>query len=592
MERLRRQIAALDSENKSLRTEKEHYRNLSLSAVSSGSGGGLNGAFNIPIPEVECKSPVVSPRLDAGIDGDGNAAGRTHGTAAVDDMVTVPFTEDSPFFRREISDEEKRIKSLHERLDHVAKLSQAVARAGEAFSKAAGDLGRAVSDDWTPYEKDPDSDVSLHESMQKLGLVLDHTSTIMGHLALSCDAFLAQSIDSSLREQKDLLSDTGNGLQEAQNNYENALSSYLSTKKDGKEKKKKNGGVNGSGLDESITVEEQLNNLRRQFELARFDHVETINTIHTDKVVDVVECTCASFFGFITFFHSGEYHVHSMKPEIEELNVKIQERKREFEKRKETVRSNRDKLERGLSLPSFLIRDAFPDLREGEHRVGVALAKTNERNLKVEKQGYLLKQSSSVRKDWKRRWFVLQDGKLYYFRGPNDLEPQHVVNVLICTVRPTVEKGLQFCFELISPTKRTYLLQAQSAEEMRDWIEVFQNCTENLLQNQEHVAPSSASRRMSTASFEKYEEVTNQMMVEIRSENQTCVDCGARSKYLFVSCFILSLLYRSVFLFCSWILRPVLLLTTVSCVCFSFSFLFFSFLFFSFLLLTFHYHFL
>ena len=96
-----------------------------------------------------------------------------------------------------------------------------------------------------------------------------------------------------------------------------------------------------------------LNNLRQHFELARFDHVESINRTHTDSIVDVVECVCASFFGFITFFHSGEYHVHSMKPEVEELNVRIQQQKKEFEKRRESVRLNRSKLERGLCLTAL-----------------------------------------------------------------------------------------------------------------------------------------------------------------------------------------------------------------------------------------------
>ena len=40
---------------------------------------------------------------------------------------------------------------------------------------------------------------------------------------------------------------------------------------------------------------------------------------------------------------------------------------------------------------------------------------------KVAYQGYLYKKSSGVRKDWKKRWFVLHDGRLYYYREKKNI---------------------------------------------------------------------------------------------------------------------------------------------------------------------------
>lgn len=91
--------------------------------------------------------------------------------------------------------------------------------------------------------------------------------------------------------------------------------------------------------------------------------------------------------------------------------------------------------------------------------------------LRTEYEGWLRKQSSSIKKDWKRRWFILKEGQLFYVRSPKDLAPQHVVNVLLCTVKPSQKVDLDFCFDLVSPNKRVYTLQAESQEEMATWYD-------------------------------------------------------------------------------------------------------------------------
>lgn len=36
----------------------------------------------------------------------------------------------------------------------------------------------------------------------------------------------------------------------------------------------------------------------------------------------------------------------------------------------------------------------------------------------MEKSGYLLKMVRTWKKTWKRRWFVLKDGELLYYKSP------------------------------------------------------------------------------------------------------------------------------------------------------------------------------
>jgi hypothetical protein len=73
----------------------------------------------------------------------------------------------------------------------------------------------------------------------------------------------------------------------------------------------------------------------------------------------------------------------------------------------------------------------------------------------IEKQGYLLKQTTGLMKDWKRRWFVLKNGSLSYYRSANPDDGELVVQILLCTVRECAPAvcDLRNCFEIISPNR-------------------------------------------------------------------------------------------------------------------------------------------
>lgn len=72
-------------------------------------------------------------------------------------------------------------------------------------------------------------------------------------------------------------------------------------------------------------------------------------------------------------------------------------------------------------------------------------------------QGHLFKRSNNVRKDWKKRYFVVENGNLCYYRKGKTSQPEQIVNLLLCTVKPRPDLDRRFCFEIISPTKRFLL---------------------------------------------------------------------------------------------------------------------------------------
>lgn len=105
------------------------------------------------------------------------------------------------------------------------------------------------------------------------------------------------------------------------------------------------------------------------------------------------------------------------------------------------------------------------------------------------KEGYLLKRSSNMLGDWKRRYFVLDShGVFTYYRNASrdgSVGPaQATVSLLTATIKPDLDDAdLRFCFRVISPMK-TYALQAQSDVERAQWMEAITVVISELLNSQ------------------------------------------------------------------------------------------------------------
>jgi hypothetical protein len=106
----------------------------------------------------------------------------------------------------------------------------------------------------------------------------------------------------------------------------------------------------------------------------------------------------------------------------------------------------------------------------------------------IHREGYLLLRDfknsvlNPVRREWKRRFFVVENGTFYYRRNAgNDAKSKGCIDLKLATVRnPKTEK--RFCFELVSRSPDvTYLLQAENEQDKAEWIHSIQATTANLL---------------------------------------------------------------------------------------------------------------
>lgn len=107
-------------------------------------------------------------------------------------------------------------------------------------------------------------------------------------------------------------------------------------------------------------------------------------------------------------------------------------------------------------------------------------------------EGWLYKKTSTRMSlnPWSRQWFILDKRGVYYLRGnrTKDMERVKVCEIVLCTVRETTEKtkgvqGLRYCFEIITPNSRPYMLQACGPLEYRLWVDGIRSCIEDQLTN-------------------------------------------------------------------------------------------------------------
>ncbi|XP_068455071.1 pleckstrin homology domain-containing family A member 6 isoform X3 [Clinocottus analis] len=105
------------------------------------------------------------------------------------------------------------------------------------------------------------------------------------------------------------------------------------------------------------------------------------------------------------------------------------------------------------------------------------------RNPKAEvtRQGWLYKQASSGVKQWNKRWFVLTDRCLFYYKDEKEdtvLGSLPLLSFRIEGVEPSDNITRKFAFKAQHAGTRTYYFSADSHEEQEEWIRAMSEATE------------------------------------------------------------------------------------------------------------------
>ncbi|KAH9323365.1 hypothetical protein KI387_018004, partial [Taxus chinensis] len=288
-------------------------------------------------------------------------------------------------------------------------------------------------------------------------------------------------------------------------------------------------------MDIVTETEEDLRNARSAFEQARFNLVNALSNIEAKKKFEFLEAVSGTMDAHLRYFKQGYELLHQMEPYIHQVltyaqqsrertnyeQAALAERMQEF--RRQIEQENQRSFSDVETSPSG---DGIQAVGRSSHKmIEAVMQSTTKGKVQTIKQGYLLKRSSNLRGDWKRRFFVLDSrGMLYYYRkqsskpaGPANQQPvqrapyssehvtglfgrllsshhgipqeektvtHHTVNLLTSTIKVDAEQtDLRFCFRIISPTKN-YTLQAENAVDRKDWIDKITAVIASLLNSQ------------------------------------------------------------------------------------------------------------
>eukprot|EP00824_Muranothrix_gubernata_P022476 TRINITY_DN5448_c0_g1_i1.p1 TRINITY_DN5448_c0_g1~~TRINITY_DN5448_c0_g1_i1.p1 ORF type:complete len:518 (-),score=89.45 TRINITY_DN5448_c0_g1_i1:75-1580(-) len=134
------------------------------------------------------------------------------------------------------------------------------------------------------------------------------------------------------------------------------------------------------------------------------------------------------------------------------------------------------------------------------------------------KFGWLLKRGTGKVRVWMRRFFALKAARLYYYKTMKDFRedrPIKYVSLLTSSVQAAPEMDRRCCFKVVT-LKKVYYYQAESEDDMYDWMHaITMKIQENL--DGELLINTSDKRREESPALQKVWTIEG---------NRRCADCG------------------------------------------------------------------
>lgn len=419
-------------------------------------------------------------------------------------------------FRKQINFLEATTDELRERCQRLIKgCKKYVAALGEACD---ADIAFANSlEDFGGGRDDPVSVAVGGPVLSKFINLFRELGTYKELLRFQVEHMLSERLMQFMTDDLHGVKESRRRFDKATHVYDQAREKYMSLKK-------------GARSEIVTELEEDLQNSKSSFEKCRFNLVNALTNIEAKKKYEFLESVSAITDAHLRYYKQGYELFNQIEPFVHQLLTYAQQSK-------EVADTEQDKLAKRIQ--EFRTQVELDNLRASSNvvastsdRGGIHVSRTSSykniealmlsaANGEVQtiKQGYLLKRSSSLRGDWKRRFFVLNShGTLYYYRNKNTkqgglqlqqgtgtsehssgvfgrFKPRHrrasslgdenlgchTVNLRMSTIKIDAEHtDLRLCFRIISPAK-TYTLQAENEAERSDWVDKIRGVITSLL---------------------------------------------------------------------------------------------------------------
>lgn len=441
--------------------------------------------------------------------------------------------DDSPMFRKQLQALEESAEALRER---CTRFHKGCRKYTEGLDESyAGDTAFANAvETFGGGHDDPISVAVGGPVMTKFTVALREIGTYKEVLRSQVEHMLNDRLTQFVSIDLQDVKEVRKRFDKANLHYDQVREKYLALKKDTKP--------------EVVTeFEEDLRNAKSQFEQARFNLMTALTNSEAKKKFEFLEAVSGTMDAHLRYFKQGYELLHEMEPYIHQVLTYAQQSReranyeqaaladRMQEYRQEVERES----QRSIDYDTSSAGDGVQGVGRSSHKmIEAVMQSTPKGQIQILKQGYLLKRSTNLRGDWKRRFFVLDSrGMLYYYRkqwGKATDEKSiahHTVNLLTSTIKIDAEQSdLRFCFRIISPSK-SYTLQAENAIDRMEWMDKITGVISSLLNNQVHELgdEDTALTRGGSSNALRDQSGQEKPLDVLRRVpgNDACADCGA-----------------------------------------------------------------
>ncbi|CAN4080956.1 unnamed protein product [Withania somnifera] len=438
-------------------------------------------------------------------------------------MAAFIKLEDSPMFQKQVRSLEQTTDDLR---DRCQKLYKGCKKYMEVLGEAQnGELMFAESLEAFGGGLDDPLSVSLGGPIiMKFISTLRELATYKELIRSQVEHVLVDRVNQFLTVDLRDVKESRRRFDKAASTYDQARERFSSLKKNAR--------------DEVVTeLEEELHNSKSTFERSRFNLVNAITNVEAKKKYEFLESFSAIMDAHLRYFKLGYDLLSQMEPFIHQVLTYAQQSKEqasiEQDKLAKRIQEFRTQAELHHLRGSSNLGTSTSSIASNgvgmnsDKNIEAIMQSTAEGAVQTIKQGYLLKRSSSLRADWKRRFFVLDSlGNLYYYRikgAQMDSPSSHpsgvdnhssvfgrlrtryrsssageeslgcrTVDLHTSTIKLDAEDtDLRLCFRIISPLK-SYTLQAESEAERVDWMNKITGVIASLLNS--HLQKFDASK--------------------------------------------------------------------------------------------------
>ncbi|KAL8267167.1 hypothetical protein R6Q59_004511 [Mikania micrantha] len=428
-------------------------------------------------------------------------------------MTAFIKLDDSPMFQ-------KQLRYLEQTTDELKMRCQKLHKGSKKYMDSLGEactMDLVFADALEAFGGGQDDPVSVSIGgpiMSKFVSSFREIETFKELLRSQVEHLLVDRLTLFLSEDLQATKDARKRLDKASHAYDQAREKVASLKK--------------STRDEVVAeLEEEQQNAKSAFERSRFNLVNSLMNIEAKKKYTFLESLSAIMDAHLRYFKLGYELLSQMEPFIHQVLTYAQQSKEqatiEHDRLAKRIQEFRTQAEMKEAVPNNLGHVSVNGVgMNSDKDIDAIMQSTTKGTVQTIKQGYLLKRSSSLRADWKRRFFVLDSrGNLYYHRvlpnkpvgtqSTNSLASTeqhsrmfgrfrsrhnraashddenlecHTVDLRTSTIKADAEDSdLRLCFRIISPMK-TYTLQAENEGDRIDWMNKITGVIASLLNSQ------------------------------------------------------------------------------------------------------------